>query len=552
MKSSLKIFAACSVMMLGLNSCDLTGLNDNPNQPTDDVDYNMNEPRLASTLRGGMIIDGNIEQRLKSLQIDFYSQMVVDGSGKWGTRNYVQNDGWNLITWQEYLKQIASLNIVIRSLQAKDGDFTNAISLARVWRVYVHSLASDKFGPMPFPKYSEVEANPPYKAMKDIYTEYFTELDEAIKAFDASAKPIFTDAGIDLVYKNDVKRWQKFANSLRLRLAVRLSEVDKATCIAEAKKSLEAPCGLITAANENAKMPPKADGSWGQNYNYCMFQIDWGGPLNMSKSVEKLLTNIGGIAFPKGVINKSSNKPLAKHPAKVDPRGPKMFMPGYDSGDWAGKRFGCAPEEFNTGEFVSKNFAELGYIVKEDGAKYVDRPYDFFLAEEVHFLKAELFARGYITGDAKAEYEAGVRASFETWGVGDQAAEYLASTEKNEAGTSANFDDQQGAGNTALEKIITQKYIAGIPDLAQEGWNDKRRLNLPRLDVGVYRDPSIYGGADNDFRKPENFIKRMKYPVQESLVNKSEYDKAVQMLGADQVNSKVWWDTNANYCTSAK
>ena len=116
MKGNFKIFAACSVMMLGLNSCDLTGLNDNPNQPTDKVDYNMNEPRLASTLRGGMIIDGNIEKRLKALQIDFYSQMVVDGSGRWKTRNYIQDDGWNTGAWQEYLKQIASLNIVIRSL----------------------------------------------------------------------------------------------------------------------------------------------------------------------------------------------------------------------------------------------------------------------------------------------------------------------------------------------------------------------------------------------------------------------------------------------------
>ena len=65
MKSSIKILAACSFMMLGVTSCDLTGINENPDKPTDDVNYNMNEPRLASTLRGGMIIDGDVEQRLK-------------------------------------------------------------------------------------------------------------------------------------------------------------------------------------------------------------------------------------------------------------------------------------------------------------------------------------------------------------------------------------------------------------------------------------------------------------------------------------------------------
>ena len=109
---SIKILTACSLMMLSATSCDLTGINENPDKPTDDVNYNMNEPRLASTLRGGLIIEGNVEQRLKPLQIDFYSQMTVDGGG-WGTKNYIQDDEWNNLVWEEYLKQIASINICL-------------------------------------------------------------------------------------------------------------------------------------------------------------------------------------------------------------------------------------------------------------------------------------------------------------------------------------------------------------------------------------------------------------------------------------------------------
>ena len=141
MKSNIKILAACSFMMASMASCDLTGINDNPDKPTDDVNYNMSEPRLASTLRGGMIIDGDVEQRLKPLQIDFYSQMLVDGGG-WATKNYIQNDEWNNLTWQAYLTQISSINIVIRSLMEKDKDlYANTIAFARIWRVYIHSLA---------------------------------------------------------------------------------------------------------------------------------------------------------------------------------------------------------------------------------------------------------------------------------------------------------------------------------------------------------------------------------------------------------------------------
>ena len=64
-------------------------------------------------------------------------------------------------------------------------------------------------------------------------------------------------------------------------------------------------------------MPPKADGSWGQDYNYTMFQITWSGPICMSKSVEKLVTNIGGVAWPQGVVNQTSGVAVSSvHPER--------------------------------------------------------------------------------------------------------------------------------------------------------------------------------------------------------------------------------------------
>ncbi|MEG1748597.1 MAG: SusD/RagB family nutrient-binding outer membrane lipoprotein [Tannerellaceae bacterium] len=470
---TVKILAACSVLLLiGVSGCDLTGLNENPNEPTDDVNYNMNEPRLASAIRGGKIIDGDIEQRLKPLQLDFYSQMTVDGGG-WAMKNYMQNDSWNNLAWGKYLEQIASINIAIRSLTPRMEKYANTIAFAKIWRVYVHSQAVDLFGPMPFPAASDdPEVNPPYKSVKDIYYEYFTELDAAIKMFNASADPIFTDGAIDIVYKGNTDAWKKFANSLRLRFAVRLSEIDQPKCKMEAEAALSNPAGVISSPADNTYLPPKADGSWGQDYNYTMFQISWGGPICMSKSYEKLVTNLGGIAWPANVKNMTptlSGKPAlpvsAVHPTKVDPRAPKMFQPGIGNGDWKGLIFGAKVEEANVGIYESKNCAELGFLVKE-GMMYKSRPYDLFLYEEICFLKAELYARGILSGNAKAEYENGIQASFEKWGVASAAANYLASTDKNEAGTSVKFEDVQGAGNTALEKIITQKYIAGVPDLA--------------------------------------------------------------------------------------
>ena len=174
-------------------------------------------------------------------------------------------------------------------------------------------------------------------------------------------------------------------------------------------------------------MPPKADGSWGQDYNYTMFQITWSGPICMSKSVEKLVTNIGGVAWPQGVVNQTSGVAVSSvHPEKVDPRAPKIFQPGIENGDWKGLVYGPKAEEANTGIYQSKQCAELGFIIK-DGYPYKSRPYDLFLSEEVHFLKAELYARGFIAGDAKSEYEAGVRASFAYLGVTSEVDDYLTS-----------------------------------------------------------------------------------------------------------------------------
>jgi hypothetical protein len=308
---------------------------------------------------------------------------------------------------------------------------------------------------------------------------------------------------------------------------------------------------------------PTANGGWGQDYNYTMFQISWSGPLNLTSSMEKLLTGIGGLDFPAtGVKNKRSGKALsANFPAKVDPRGPVMFDPAFQTGDWKGRPDGLnilQHSELTASNYESVDFSEVGFLYSA-GAPYKNRPYDLMLIEEILFLQAEAVLRGYIAGDAKALYEAGVTASLTTWGQGDKAAAYLASTTKNVAGTSASYTDNTGdlsaagagAGNTILEKIITQKYIALFPDMSQEAWNDKRRLNLPRTDVAMDRFTTIWPTRSTDVKNPANYIKRVQYPSSEVLGNQAEYAKGVQLLGgADVVNSRIWWDAGKSYVTS--
>ena len=549
------IIASCFLLAVSTTSCDLTGLNNNPNKPTTDENYNFDDARLTTILRAAPTIEGaDYEQRIKALSIDIFSQMVIDGGG-WDSRNYIMNDGWSSGYWDLNQKWIASINIALRNLETKGTEYTNAIAWAKIYRVYVQSRATDMFGPIPFPRYDgEIVANPPYMSVEDQYKEFFTEIEEALTLFDEkSPNGIFINPSTDVTYGGDIAKWKKFANSLRLRFALRLSEVSADLCKAEAAKAIEG--GVFISDADNAYMPPKNNGDWGQDYNYTMFQIGWGGPLNMSTTFEKLVNNIGGIPFPKGL--KTTGKvpqELTSTPKNIDPRAVKMFQPG-DKPEWIGLEPGPKKSEMDAGKYTADYYPELGFLMK-DGQQYKGRPYDLFLFSEVCFLKAEAIARGFITGNAKSEYENGVRASFKHWNVENQVDTYLNSTEKNVAGTSASYTDAVGAGNTVLEKIMTQKYLANFPDNSWEGWNDKRRLNLPRFDVPLYRVESketTYNNSNKNVLDPTNFIKRMQYPTNEIRINLDEYKKGVALLeGTDVSSTKLWWDINSNYCTSEK
>ncbi|MDR3118969.1 MAG: SusD/RagB family nutrient-binding outer membrane lipoprotein [Mediterranea sp.] len=566
MKSIIKTGTLCSLFALAVAGCDLTDINENPNQPTAGANYNFDEARLAGAFRGTVpIMEGDDEQRIKSLTIDFYAQML-DG-GDFDTRNYLSNEDWNQRMYRRVQSAVSGLNIVIRNLTGRESQYAKTIAVAKIWRVYVQAQGVDYFGPIPFAKYTEIEKNPPYKSVKDTYDEFFRELDDAVDLLQKGSNNIFNSAVSDIVYQNDAAKWRKFASSLRLRLAMRLSEAGEATCKKEVAKALTE--GVMESAADNAAVPPRADGSWGADYNYTMFQISWSGSLSMSSSFAKLVEGIGGIPWEGSIVNQRAvwNKKATeeridknyKHPAQIDPRATVMFDPPYakpKTGNygnaWAGLPPGLSASDKGKDQYSRGYYPELGILFK-NGAPYKNRPYDVFRYEETCFLKAEAFLRGFAQGDAKAEYEKGVRASFDTWGVSGHATAYLASKVKNPAGTSAGFNDIEGPGNTPLEKIITQKYLSLFPDIAMEAWNDKRRLNLPRMDVPDSRNELLYNGSDKDIKKPANFIKRIQYPQNEIQINKAEYDKGVRLLGGpDVVSTPIWWDKNKNYCTSAQ
>lgn len=542
MKTKKYIALVASGLLLAFSACnDFDSLNENPNLPTPDM-ADFNEAKLGSVLRYGIDLNmrddagnlnggGHLHQRLKSLNIDFYSQYLHPGNQ--GPSNYIPNDSWNFEYWKGHYQWLSSLNEVIIDSQ-EGGDATlNNIQIARIWRVYIQSQITDYFGPAPFPLIPE--KNPDYMPVDKQYELFFSELDEAVKTMNPDL-PII--GASDQVYFGNFEKWRQFGNSLRLRLALKVSEVNAELCRTQANAALNAPGGLM-AQGGDAEIGGAAD--WGNQYNYYMYQVTWNGKMVMTSSFEKILKGIGGLDYT-GAASPS--------PGKVDPRGARYFDPSVEANLWKGTKPGL-PSGQNSDLDKKNAYMSQIYIIPNSSRKT-----QAFLYEEICFLLAEAYERGFITGGtslAKQWYETGVNASLKRWGVGGDAEAYLASTAKNEWGTSANYDDAVGAGNTKLEKIITQKYIANYPDVAYQAWTDKRRLNLPAFDVPVYRNPDAgYDSNNMKIKDPKNFINRQPFPQNEKLVNLDKYNAGVSLLGGtDGVATNIWWDVDANYCTSA-
>ncbi|MDR0681362.1 MAG: SusD/RagB family nutrient-binding outer membrane lipoprotein [Dysgonamonadaceae bacterium] len=481
------------------------------------------------TLTGG----AHLHERIHNINWDYYSQyMDLSGNG-WSPRNYIPADAYNSDYWDGSYQWLRSANSVI--LYSKDNNLTQ---LARIWRVYIESRITDYFGHVPFPgtdclERKNLDTEFAFKNQADIYDEFFSELTDAASKIDPS-KPGLS-AG-DIYYSGDMAKWYRFANTLHLRLALRISEVDPDKAKKEAKKALQR--GTMQSGDD--LQMPATDG-WGNQYNYTMYQINWGEKMLMTKSMENILIGLGGMAY---------DGTATQAPPIVDPRGSLMFDPSVEGGKWEGIVPGLPTDE-HAGQSI--NYAYLGKaVVGTTEAPNSYRKLDAFLYTEACFLRAEAYHRWPELGNAKNAYNDGISASFAQWGIAGKENVYIASIDKNVNGTSVAYDDQSGAGNSALEKIITQKYIAGYPDGSLEAWNDKRRLNLPNLLVPKYKDPSTYSNTDKDPTKSANFIKRMIYPAIEQTINNDKYSAGIDLYSSkkDATSSNMWWDTNANYNTS--
>ncbi len=457
-----------------------------------------------------------ITQLQQNLIADVYSGYMTPPTPFRGNSNnmtYDLVDGWNEWPWHVAYGSVMS---PLRRMEANAGtNYPEFNAWAKICRVEAMHRLSDIYGPIIYSQYGVLTpgGGVEYDCQEKAYQLFFEDLDAAVAALtplkdDVNAKANF--AKFDLVYNGDITKWIQFANSLHLRLAIRVSRVAPAVAKVEGEKAMSQSVGLMTD-NSGDFLVTSADGT---THPLNVMDNAWN-DIRMAAPMESILTGY------------------------ADPRLAKYFVPSVIvPGAYKGIRQGIA--------IASKSDYE-GFSALADPDKV-----QLMTAAEVYFLRAEAALLGWTGagGTPQSLYEQGVQTSFTQHGAGSAAA-YLASTAPaaayvdpvnaaNNAGpASAVVPKWDDAAATAVkwEQIITQKWIAVYPD-GQEAWSEYRRTGFPRLYKVLVNNSA--GKIDTD-----KGIKRINFPAPEYSTNKAEVTRAVQCLGgADNGGTALWWDVD--------
>ena len=389
-------------------------------------------------------------------------------------------------------------------------------AMATVVKVFGMHRMTDKYGPIPYSKFG-TDIAVPYDSQQDIYNQFFNELDDAITVMsdylNTGASTYL--ARYDNVYSGNVAKWLKFANTLRLRLAMRISYVDETKARTEIQKAIDSPAGLMTSAADDAILHNNTNGFTFTNPIYEVTQSF--NDMRMSATMDCYLNGYN------------------------DPRLAAYYLPN-SKGESRGMRNGM------TSEFSSMAAVTSASNFKSDS----DLPW--MHAAEAYFLLAEAKLRfGLGSGDVKDLYEQGIRASFASAGVTSGVDGYIANDTDVPNDTWTNPANNQNVNvssmvsslpvawddaadtETKLERIMIQKWIALYPD-GQEAWSEMRRTGYPGwVRINTYSYAS--GVSNNDI------IRRIQFSTTELTNNSANVQAAIQLLGGqDNAGTRLWWD----------
>lgn len=476
---------------------------------------------------------------------------------KYGGRHTLDNNEMSRI-WTSFYTQSLKNIIDAQYRTAEDAEKVNINSVLRIYRVYLMSIITDTYGDAPFSEaglgFLEGKFNPKYDKQEDIYNAFFLELEDAVNKIDPTKDKVTGD----LIYAGDVTKWQQLANSLRLRFAMRISNVNPTKAQTEFENALAANGGVITDASSDALIKYMTIAfSFGQEAysdyrGNSLSQLLFGNdpannPSYLCSTFFNQLYNSGdprtfkiSRCYYDGLMSATSpdnrvdiTQEMIEKGIDFSPRDPGAYSwepwpTGYDSDI-------CAELAVNNPSVTATMAREVEPKLANNFLKS-DNPGVVMTSAEVKFLMAEATVKKWNVGSVSAEdlYKQGVRA----------AMDFLTDNYGCTATTDAEFDafiqDKGAFGHTdnqKLEAINTQAWILHFTNPA-ECWANVRRSGYPKL-----KSPAEYGFGQYLTGGTEIPV-RLCYPVLESSYNKKSYNEAIERMGGtDNWHSLLWWDT---------
>lgn len=390
-----------------------------------------------------------------------------------------------------------------------------AWAIATIVKVLGMNRITDMYGPIPYTKFGTA-THVSYDSQKDVYYKFFEELDTAIKtltAYTSKSSSKYMEE-YDYIYNGDMKKWLKFANTLRLRLAMRISYVDETKAKEEMQAAIDQEAGLMTSADDSAILH--------QTDNLTFINPIW----EISENFEDVRMSATMDCYLNGY---------------EDPRLSLYFRGAKDDGLYHGVRNGM--------ERIDKD----KYKTAASGINYqTTSNLPWMWASEAYFLMAEAKLRfGLGSETVQKYYEDGIRTSFTESGAPGVAA-YLENNKLpltsyadpvTKRGTNVQSSlsqvtvkwDDNASTDKKLERIMTQKWIALFPN-GQEAWSEMRRTGYPGfVRIASYSHTSEV--ANNEL------ISRLKFPTTEYSNNSQNTQAAVSLLGGQDIaGTRLWWD----------
>lgn len=420
----------------------------------------------------------------------------------------------------------------------EDSSLANFHAIAKIMTALEYSRLVDQHGDVPYSEALQGSLNltPKYDSAPVIYEDIINQLDEAINIIDNASFPLTLNSASDPMFGGNMLNWKRFANTLKLRLLLRVSESSELSSFAAQKlSSFDTSLGLITDdamvnpgyENQSGKVNPTW-ATWGYTTTgnvatssrvptYYIYGFYDGTKLSDDYRGSKIYNDFG-----------NSSRPTPLNQLGVESGNPPIragFSPWFNS---------------NTAN------TETDGVVKGPGQ---GRP--IILLAEAHFLRAEAQLKGYLSGDDHSSFDEGIKASFRYLaknandavpsGFNSQALlnAYKSSNSSSHLVQYANLVDQHGTtipttDQQKLEAIITQKYIAFNMITGEEAWNDYRRTGYPTTTPGGGRYDDV-ASTTSVATTPDRLPTLLKYP-------QSEYDyNSANVRDVNHFGDKIFW-----------